>query len=610
MNDTVAATRLTPPVQVPRDHALGPDDASLTLVEYGSYACPFCHRAHEVIAALRTRFGDELRYVFRQRPLTGSAEALQAAELAEYAHETTGQYWRAHDMLMKRGPSFTSAELEAIAVELGLPPPAEHPDAWRRAQEKVRTDAANARASGALYSPTFFINGRRYEGPWDESALAEALRGSLGHRVQTAALEFARWAPSTGLLLLVMTLLALALVNSPLGPRFEALWRTPVSIGFGEAAFELPMRAWIDDGLLSIFFLVVGLEIKRELTVGRLADRKAAALPVMAAAGGMLVPALLYLLVVPSGPLAAGWAIPTTTDTAFAVALIALLGPRVPVELRIFLTAVVVVDDLVAIAVVAFFYAADIEPSYLLAAGLATAALAGLNQSGVYRALPYAVLGVLLWACLHGAGLHATLAGVLLAVFTPTRPPANLPVLIAQADAVIHEEVRAAAEPVLRRGPSEPALRALDAIHDRMESPADKLLRTVEPWSSYLVLPVFALANAGVALSAEVIEGDARLVAAIVLGLVVGKPVGIGLAALLAVRSGFAVKSAAYSWAQLAGAAALGGVGFTMSLYIASRAFPDPNDFAAAKIAVFLASLIAAALGAMLLRRARGVSSA
>ncbi|HEX7043416.1 MAG TPA: Na+/H+ antiporter NhaA [Burkholderiales bacterium] len=608
MNDAVAATRLTPPVQVPRDHALGPDDASLTLVEYGSYACPFCHRAHEVIAALRARFGDELRYVFRQRPLTGSAEALQAAELAEYAHETTGQYWRAHDVLMKRGPSFTSAELEAIAVELGLPPPAEHPDAWRRAQEKVRTDAANARASGALYSPTFFINGRRYEGPWDESTLTEALRGSLGHRVQTAALEFARWAPSTGLLLLVMTLLALAIVNSPLGPHFEALWHTPVSIGVGKAVFGLPLRAWIDDGLLSIFFLVVGLEIKRELTVGRLADRRAAALPVIAAAGGMLVPALIYLLVVPGGPLAAGWAIATTTDTAFAVALIALLGPRVPVELRIFLTAVVVVDDLVAIAVVAFFYAADIEPSYLLAAGLVTAALAGLNQSGVYRALPYAALGILLWACLHGAGLHATLAGVVLAVFTPTRPPANLPVLIAQADAVIHEEVRAAAEPVLRHGPSEPALRALDAIHDRMESPADKLLRTVEPWSSYLVLPVFALANAGVALSAEVIEGDARLVAAIVLGLVVGKPVGIGLAALLAVGSGIAVKSAAYSWAQLAGAAALGGVGFTMSLYIASRAFPDPNDFAAAKIAVFLASLIAAALGTMLLRRARRVS--
>src|SRR5690554_6807413 len=174
----------------------------------------------------------------------------------------------------------------------------------------------------------------------------------------------------------------------------------------------------------------------------------------------------------------------------------------------------------------------------------------------------------------------------------------------------IHEEVRAAAEPVLRRGPSEPALRALDAIHDRMESPADKLLRTVEPWSSYLVLPLFALANAGVVLSADVIEGDARLVAAIVLGLVVGKPVGIGLAALAAVRSGIAVKSAAYSWAQLAGAAALGGVGFTMSLYIASRAFPDPNDFAAAKIAVFLASLLAAALGTMLLRRARGVPPA
>ena len=199
-----------------------------------------------------------------------------------------------------------------------------------------------------------------------------------------------------------------------------------------------------------------------------------------------------------------------------------------------------------------------------------------------------------LWGCLHAAGLHATLAGVLMAMFTPTRPPANLAALQAQAESVIHEELRQADGRVLRHGPSEPALRALDAIHDRIESPADKLLRSVEPWSSYFVLPLFALANAGLVLSLDVVSGRERLILAIVAGLVVGKPVGMALCAYLAVRLGIAAKPAAYSWRQLLGAGALAGIGFTMSLYIAAKAFAAPEDFAAAKLAVFTASLLAA----------------
>ena len=599
-----AATRLQPPVREPPDHALGAPDAPLTLLEYGSYACPFCHAAHEVMARLRDRFGERLRYVFRQRPIAGSEEAVRAAELAEYAHETTGQYWRAHDLLMKRGPHFTSADFETLAAELGLPPRAAAPDAWRRAQEKVRRDIAAARASGAVVSPTFYINGRRYEGPWDESTLSEAILGSLGHRVQSAALDFARWAPSTGVLLLAMSLAALALVNSPLGAAFAALWETPVGLSAGGFAFALPLHAWINDGLLTIFFLVVGLEIKRELTVGRLASPRAAALPIAAAAGGMLAPSLIYLALVPPGPLTAGWAIPTTTDTAFAVALVALLGRRVPVELRIFLTAVVVVDDLTAIAVVAVYYAGHLDPGFLAGALAVTGGLLLLNRSGVYRALPYAVLGIVLWSCLHVGGVHATLAGVVLALLTPTRPPPNLPALLAQAEAVFDAEMRSAAEGVLRHGPSEPTLRAMDAIHDRIESPADKLLRSVEPWSSYVVLPVFALANAGLVLVPDLFAGNEALMYAIVAGLVLGKPLGIVLAAAAAVASGLAFKPAAYSWRHLAGAAAVAGVGFTMSLYIAGKAFPDPGTFAAAKAAVFLASVIAALAGATLLRSA------
>jgi Na+:H+ antiporter, NhaA family len=596
------ANRLEPPMDVRRDHALGDARADITLVEFGSYTCPYCHAAHAVMADLRDRFGDRMRYVFRHRPTTNDPDARRAAELAEYAHETTGRFWEAHDALMTRGPSFTARDFEQVAADLGLPPrDAANQDPQRRAELTVQRDIESARRSGALFTPTFFINNRRYDGPWDESSLAEAMLGSLGHRVHSAALDFARWAPSTGLLLLLMLILAVGLANSPFGPAVEAFWNMPVGLRTGDGAFTLRLREWINDGLLTVFFLVVGLEIKREFTIGRLSTPRAAALPIAASIGGMLVPALVYLFVVPPGPLAYGWAIPTTTDTAFAVALIALLGARVPVELRVFLTAAVIVDDLVAIAIVAVFYSGALDPDYIVASVAVTGLLAALNRWGVYRPLPYGLLGIVLWVCLHNAGLHATLAGVILAVVTPTRPPANLRALLAQAESVLGSEIRHAAGKVLRHGPSEPTLRALDAIHDRIESPADKLLRSVEPWASYFVLPVFALANAGLAWSTSVVAGHERLMLAVVLGLVLGKPVGIVLAAAAAVRLRLAIKPAAYTWRQMCGAGALAGIGFTMSLFIAAQSFPNAADFAAAKLAVFIASFIAAGLGSALL---------
>jgi len=536
--------------------------------------------------------------VFRHRPITGNVEAERAAQLAEYAAHTTDRFWEVHDALMKRGAALGGADCDALTAS--LPPREDHEQAWALAAERVGRDREGARRSGALYSPTFYINGRRFEGPWDESALAEAMLGSLGHRVQSAALDFARWAPSTGLLLFAMVLIAVALANSPLGAGFEALWSLPVGFAAGDLAFRLTVREWINDGLLTIFFLVVGLEIKREFTIGRLASRRAAALPFAAAFGGMLLPALLYLAIAP-GPYAAGWAIPTTTDTAFAIAVIALLGPRVPVELRVFLTAAVIVDDLVAIAVVALVYSAGIDLYYAAASLLLVALLAGLNAGGVYRPLPYALVGIALWACLHASGLHATLAGVILAVATPTRPPPDLRALLAQAETVLHDPLLAADHGVLRHGPPEPVLRAMDAIHDRIESPAAKLLRSVEPWSSYLVLPLFALSNAGLAIVPGDLVAHATLMAAIVAGLVAGKPLGMLGGAWLAVRLGVAAKPDAYTWRQLLGAGALAGIGFTMSLYIAGKALPADGAFQAAKLAIFAASLLACAAGTALL---------
>jgi NhaA family Na+:H+ antiporter len=593
--------RLDRPVDESRDHVLGPRDAQITLVEYGSYACPHCRAANARIGEVRNQLGDRLRYVFRHKPLAGSDLARRAAELVEHARDPE-QFWKTHVELMTRSERLTEDDLRAVAEELGVAPGEPGPR-QAAAQARVTQDEDSARASGVRFTPTFFINGRRYDGPWDESSFIDAMLGSLGHRVSNAALTFASWAPSTGVMLLVATVAALILANSSLGPAFERFWQQELGFAFGEAAFRLSLLHWINDALLTIFFLVVGLEIKREFTVGHLATRRSAALPLAAALGGMVAPAAIFLAVIPSGPWSAGWGVPIATDTAFAVALIAVMGARVPIELRVFLTAAAIADDIVSIGVVAVFYSGELRYDYLGLAAIAVGMLAFLHRSGVYRALPYAVVGVLLWLCVDEGGLHATLAGVILAAFIPTRPPPDYRTLIMQADSILAAEARHEGEQY-RTGPSTPALQALDAIYNRLESPASRMLRHLAPRSSLLVLPVFALANAGVVLGPEVFSHHRTLMLALAAGLVIGKPVGFLAASALAVRLGLAHKPSAYSWRQLAGAGALAGIGFTMSLFIAGQAFPSATDFAAAKVAVFAASLVSAAIGMSVLWRA------
>jgi NhaA family Na+:H+ antiporter len=592
------STRLDRPVDPARDHVLGDERAAITLVEYGSYACSYCRAANERLASLRDRLGDRLRYVFRHRPLRGSEVARRAAELAERsANQET--FWKAHVALMTRSPELTEDDVAAIGRELGIETD-ERSEAARIAAERVAADERSAHTSGVTFTPTFFINGRRYDGPWDDSAFEDAMFGSLGYKIRAAALDFASWAPSAGLLLLLMSIVAVVWTNSGAGPAFVAFWEAPWGISAGDGEYRLPLLDWINHGLLSIFFLVVGLEIKREFTVGHLVNLRAAALPVAAAIGGMVMPAAIYSLLNTQSMWSHGWGVPMATDTAFAVALIAALGSRVPIELRIFLTAATIVDDIGAVTVVALFYTEDLHLGYLGAAAAITVVLALLNRAHVYRVAPYALFGVVLWICVHASGVHSTLAAVILALLIPTRRPPDLSALMAQANAIIAEEAQHGDE-ALRHGPSLPALRSLDAIHERLESPADRLLRTVAPRSSYVVLPLFALANAGVLLDLGVLEGREPLFVAITAGLAVGKPLGMVAFCALAVWLRLAVKPAEYTWRQLTGAGALSGMGFTMSLFIAAEAFPVGADFAAAKMAVFVASFVAAVAGVAIL---------
>jgi NhaA family Na+:H+ antiporter len=587
------AQRLEPPLDPAADHLLGDPQSPITLVEYGSYACPHCRAAHLRVVQLRDQFGDRLVYAFRHRPLPGSELAVPAAELAERAAEQ-GKFWKAHVALMTRSDSLRAEDLEEIARELDLPPPTA--TSQKRAAKRVRTDEKSAASSGVRLTPAFFINGRRYDGPWDDVSFSDALFGALGYRVRLAALDFVNWSASSGIVLLVATLLALLLSNTAWAPALASFWRTEFGATWGGGGFTLPLIRWVNDGLLTIFFLVVGLEIKREFTVGHLSTRDLAAMPIAASIGGMAVPVAIYLLLIPAGPWMRGWGVPIGTDTAFAVAIIAAMGQRVPIELRIFLTAAAIVDDIGAILIVALFYSRGLSVLWLLAALCVVIALAALNRAAVYRVSPYVALGLLLWFCVHEGGIHATVAGVLLALFIPTRPPPNYSALITQADAIIATETARGPEE-MRHRLSAGAMRAIDAIHNRLESPADRLLRHVEVGSSYVVLPIFAFANAGVTIVPGLLGGHAGLFIAIIAGLVVGKPLGIVGGSYIAVKSGLATKPDAYGWDQVIGAGLLSGIGFTMSLFIASQSFAVASDFDAAKLAIFTASAVAAIFG-------------
>jgi NhaA family Na+:H+ antiporter len=587
-----------------RDHILGNQEAEMTLVEYGSYACPSCQEAHNIVINLRDRFGDQLRYVFRHKPLPDNKIAEKAALLAEYAGDFYGKFWEVHDALMKRGTSLDKEDFDIITDEFDLPNIDQvNFSNLTVAYKHVQEDIIDAKNSDVILTPTFFINDRRYEGPWDESSLSEALIGSLGHRFHTATLDFVRWGPSAGVLLLIMSLVAIILTNSFIGSAYIDFWNTPLGLTVDTNTHTLTLREWVNNGLLSLFFLVVGLEIKLEFTIGRLSTRQTAALPIAASFGGVIAPALIYLTIIPSGPLSTGWGVAISTDTAFAIALIVMLGARVPVELRVFLTATAIVDDVISIAVIAIFYSYGINTNYLLVSLIILLILLAFNKWNFYKPAPYVILGFVLWVCLHQAGLHPTLAGIVIALIIPAKPPTNLRALNAQAQALFKTEALFGEEQLMRNSPSPQALRILDTIHDHLESPAAKLLRTVEPWSSYLILPIFALANAGVVLSYTFQKDDFQLMLAIFLGLVIGKPVGIFICSWLATQTKLAVKPAEYTWRQLLGAGVLAGMGFTMSLFIGAHSFPIESDLSASKIAVFVASITAAISGSWILYR-------
>ena len=419
--------------------------------------------------------------------------------------------------------------------------------------------------------------------------------------------DFAHKQSSGGILLIAATVVALVWANSPWAGSYAALWHTKLTVGVGDASISKDLTHWINDGLMAVFFFVVGLEIKREVLVGELSSVRNAALPIAAAVGGAVVPAAIYLAINAGTEGSAGWGIPMATDIAFALGVLALLGDRVPLALKVFLTALAIVDDIVAVLVIAFFYTSDISWGALGVGGLFLLALIVANLIGVGRTLVYAVLGVGLWLCFLLSGVHATVAGVLLALTVPAISFINPGAFLERSRYVLDrfEQAGEKGENVLSNEERQAALHALNHAAYKLEPPLHELEHALHPWVVFAIMPIFALANAGVPLDGGLADALTSPVAlGIVAGLVVGKQVGITLFAWLAVKSGVSELPEGIRWRHVYGASWLAGIGFTMSLFITDLAFSEGSLVEAAKLGILVASLIAGVVGWTILRGA------
>ncbi|MGB3410623.1 MAG: Na+/H+ antiporter NhaA [Microthrixaceae bacterium] len=415
----------------------------------------------------------------------------------------------------------------------------------------------------------------------------------LARRVARPTHRFMQIEASGGIALLAATALALIWVNSPWSDSYMRLWDTSISFGVGDHVLTHDLVHWVNDGLMVLFFFVVGLEIKKELVVGRLSSIREASLPVVAAIGGMIVPALIYFAFNAGTPGARGWGIPMATDIAFAVGVMALLGSRVPGPLKVMLLALAIVDDIGAIVVIAIFYTEKITWSWLVVALFGLAAVMVMQRAKVWYVPAYVVVGLIVWFATFQSGIHATIAGVALGLLTPARP-------LLSASGVS----RIATEVSLDEDLTVDEIR--DASFELRESVsvAERLQELLHPWTSFVIIPMFALANAGIVISGDVLSTalGSRVTIGIILGLVVGKFVGITGASTLAVKLGIARLPEGVTLPQVGGMSMVAGIGFTVSLFISGLAFTDELLDAEAKIGILVASAIAALLGVIALR--------
>ena len=419
--------------------------------------------------------------------------------------------------------------------------------------------------------------------------------------------EFLHQQASGGILLIIATVIALAWANSPFAESYHHLWHTYVKIDIGGVGLNDSLHHWINDGLMVIFFFVVGLEIKRELLVGELSSVKKAALPIAAALGGMIFPALIYTIFNLGSEGASGWGIPMATDIAFVVGILALLGNRVPLALKIFILALAIVDDLGAVLVIAIFYTSNISyTSLLIGAGLIVLLIA-MNRMGVRNLLVYTLVGIALWLAFLKSGVHATVAGVLLAFTIPVSSRINTKKFKNETESLLKDFDNAGehGEHVLTNSER---LSIVDQIENNCEkilTPLKRFEHGLHPWVLFFIMPVFALANAGVTIGSGLSSALTHPVSiGIILGLFIGKQIGIFGFSYLAVKLKIASEPEGVSWKKIYAASILAGIGFTMSLFIANLAFSSPELLNISKVGILTGSLLSGIVGFIILKSA------
>ncbi len=413
--------------------------------------------------------------------------------------------------------------------------------------------------------------------------------------------EFVHAEASSGLLLMACTIAALVIANTGLYTAYDAILHTKITIGGGDFVISLSLHHWINDGLMALFFFTVGLEIKREILVGELADRRQAILPIAGALGGMIIPALIYVAINGNSDAIDGWGIPMATDIAFAMGVLALLGKRVPRPLIGFLLALAIVDDLGAVLVIAAFYTDQINTSALLFAGGALIMLILSNMAGIRRPLPYVVFGILLWLGMLKSGVHATLAGVITALTIPANSYCEaLPFVQRMRELNTQfEDLNEQRKHIMENGSQQKILQSMENFVHKMESPLQRMEHNLHTWVSFLIIPIFALANAGIPIDLSTLGVTMMhpVTLGVILGLIVGKLIGISFFSWLVVKIGWSRLPQGVTMGQITSVALLAGIGFTMSIFIAGLAFDNPHYLLNAKIGILAASLAAGIIG-------------
>jgi NhaA family Na+:H+ antiporter len=581
------------------------------VVIYGDYLCPYCRSLRPVLERLRQALGERMLYTFRHFPNERAHPGAELMSIGAEAAARQGRFWEMHDAIYAHEPPLDRIALLQIAGSL-------HLDMGRftkdledpKLRQRVEQDLADGRANGVTATPTIFADGLRYDGAWDFYSMLESLERPVGARVQRTARAFANLPTSAGLVLLAAAALALICANSPLAPVYQSFVRAEVGVGPLASVLSLSVAEWCSEGLLAIFFLILGLEIRREAAAGTFANWRAALAPLLAALGGVIVPAAVYLALNP-GPTAPGWSAPADTGVAFTLGVLAIFGARISAGLKVFVATYAVADDVLSILILAVFYPRSIHAEWLLAATAAVALMAIFGRWRVYATWPYLAATLGLWLSLHLAGVSGAISGIALAAFLPPRPVPNPGPLLAQAATAL-AELEHAERQLKRAGKGrrelqqEPvwdwASRNLSAAAERLLSPAERAEQAVAPWSSYVVLPLFAFTAAGVSLAADLrAPGALRVLAGVALGLAIGKPAGIVLATWAASRTRIAVFPAGAAALTFLGAAFLCGIGDPLSLLMAEQAFRTGPYAAVAKIGILAGSALAAALGALVL---------